>query len=187
MARLTLQVADALAYAHAQRVTHRDIKPANLLLDALGTVWVTDFGLAKEEGIDLTQTGDIVGTLRTWRRSDSVAFRMAGSDVYSLGLTLYELITLRPAFDESDRVRLIRQITHDEPRSPRRHDPRVPRDLETIVLKASAKSRAPVTRRLRRWPRTFGDFSPTDQSRRGERRSRNSYGDGGGGTRSWPG
>src|SRR5262249_4970926 len=65
IARVAVQVADALAYAHRQGILHRDIKPSNLLLDQQGTVWVTDFGLAKAEGADdLTQTGDILGTIR---------------------------------------------------------------------------------------------------------------------------
>jgi serine/threonine protein kinase/tetratricopeptide (TPR) repeat protein len=139
VARVGQQAASALAYAHRQRVLHRDIKPANLLLDVTGTVWVTDFGLAKEEGDDLTHTGDVVGTLRYIaperfsRRADP------RSDVYSLGLTLYELLTLKPAFPESDRVRLVHAIAHRDPEAPRRLDPRIPRDLETIVLKAITK------------------------------------------------
>lgn len=141
VARIGVQVADALAYAHGQKVLHRDIKPANLLLDLDGTVWVTDFGLAKEETSDLTKTGDVVGTLRYMapERFDGAAD--ARSDVFSLGLTLYELLTLRPAFDESDRTRLIKQVTHEDPPRPRAVDPRIPRDLETIVLKSIAKDR----------------------------------------------
>jgi serine/threonine protein kinase/WD40 repeat protein len=138
-ARVGLQVAEALTYAHAQKVLHRDIKPSNLLLDLQGMTWVTDFGLAKEEGDDLTQTGDLVGTLRYMAPERLSGVSDGRSDVYSLGLTLYELLTLRPAFDETDRGRLIKRITHDEPRRPRKLDPRLPRDLETIVLKATAK------------------------------------------------
>jgi len=139
VARIGMQAASALEYAHTQRVLHRDIKPSNLLLDVTGTVWVTDFGLAKEEGDDLTHSGDVVGTLqyiapeRFHRRADPQ------SDIYSLGLTLYELLTLRPAFRDTDRVRLVHAITHREPEAPRRLEPRIPRDLETIVLKAIAK------------------------------------------------
>ena len=86
VARLGLQVADALAYAHGQRVLHRDIKPANLLLDTSGTVWVTDFGLAKDEGDDLTRTGDVVGTLRYMAPERLSGTSDARSDLYSLGL-----------------------------------------------------------------------------------------------------
>jgi serine/threonine protein kinase len=139
VAHVGLQVADALAYAHGQKVLHRDIKPANVLLDIQGTAWVTDFGLAKEEGDDLTHTGDLVGTLRYMAPERFSGVSDARSDVYSLGLTLYELLTLKPAFEESDRGRLIKQVTHDEPPRPRKRDPRIPRDLETVVLKAIAK------------------------------------------------
>jgi hypothetical protein len=142
VALLGLQVADALAYAHGERMLHRDIKPANLLLDTRGVVWVTDFGLAKEEGDDLTRTGDIVGTLRYLAPERLNGISDARSDIYSLGLTLHELLTQQPAFAETDRVRLVRAITHEEPPAPRKLDPHVPRDLETIVLKAIAKEPA---------------------------------------------
>src|SRR5262249_28815317 len=139
VARLGLQVADALAYAHGQKLLHRDIKPANLLLDREGTVWVTDFGLAKAEGDGLTRTGNVGGTLRYMAPERFSGVADARCDVYSLGLTLYELLTLRPAFDESDRGRLIRQITQEEPPRPRGLDRHIPRDMETILLKATAK------------------------------------------------
>jgi tetratricopeptide (TPR) repeat protein len=139
VARIGQQVSSALSYAHGQRVLHRDIKPSNLLLDACGTVWVTDFGLAKEEGNDLTRTGDVVGTLRYIAPERFTGVSDARSDIYSLGLTLYELLTLRAAFAETDRVRLVRTITHEEPLVPHKIDPHIPRDLETIVLKAIAK------------------------------------------------
>jgi serine/threonine protein kinase/Flp pilus assembly protein TadD len=140
VAQVGLQVAEALAYAHEQGVLHRDIKPANLLLDAQGTVWVTDFGLAKTEANQsLTSTGDIVGTLRYMAPERFNGWSDPRSDVYALGVTLYELVTLRPAFEEADRNRLIKQILHEEPPRPRKLDRRLPQDLETIVLKAQAK------------------------------------------------
>jgi serine/threonine protein kinase/Tfp pilus assembly protein PilF len=140
VARVGLQAAEALAHAHAQGVLHRDIKPANLLLDAQGTVWVTDFGLAKAEGADnLTHTGDVVGTLRYMAPERLSGRSDVRGDVYGLGLTLYEMATLQPAFTETDRSRLIAQVTQAEPVRPRHLDRRVPRDLETIVLKAIAK------------------------------------------------
>jgi WD40 repeat protein/tetratricopeptide (TPR) repeat protein len=140
VARVGVQVAEALAHAHGRGVLHRDIKPSNLLLDANGTVWVTDFGLAKAEGSDgLTRTGDIVGTLRYMAPERFDGWSDPRSDVYSLGATLYELLTLRPPFREPDRVKLIEQVLHDEPTPPHKLDRRVPRDLETIVLKALAK------------------------------------------------
>jgi eukaryotic-like serine/threonine-protein kinase len=143
VARVGVQVAEALAYAHQEGVLHRDIKPSNLLLDTRGTVWVTDFGLAKAEGSDeLTSPGDIVGTIRYMAPERFQGQADARSDVYGLGTTLYELLTLRPAFDDTNRVRLIERVTHQDPPRPRKLDPRIPRDLETIVLKAIAKEPA---------------------------------------------
>ncbi len=122
---------------------HRDIKPANLLLDAVGNVWVTDFGLAKfEERDDLSQSHDLVGTLRYMAPERFRGVSGRSVDVYSLGATLYELVTLRPAFDGDDQHRLIDGIVHEPPPSPRSVERLVPRDLETIVLKAMAKDPA---------------------------------------------
>lgn len=141
-ARVGMQVADALAHAASQGILHRDVKPSNLLLDETGNVWVTDFGLAKaDDGDDLTHTGD-VGTLRYMAPERFSGQGDVRSDVYSLGLTLYEMLTLRPAFDEADRNRLVRQVMHDEPARPRKLNPAVPRDLETVVLKAIARDPA---------------------------------------------
>jgi WD40 repeat protein/serine/threonine protein kinase len=144
VARVGVQVADALAYAASQGVLHRDIKPSNLLLDDTGNVWVTDFGLAKasSDGDNLTQTGDIVGTLRYMAPERFNGQGDVRSDVYSLGLTLYELLALRPAFGESDRNKLVKQVMHDEPVRPRKVNPGVPRDLETVILKAIARDPA---------------------------------------------
>jgi WD40 repeat protein len=143
IARVGLQVADALAYAHRQGILHRDIKPSNLLLDPQGTVWITDFGLAKAEGVDdLTQTGDIVGTLRFMAPERFDGRSLPQSDVYALGVTLYELLTLRPAFDDTNKARLVEKVLHEPPLPPRKLDPHVPRDLETIVLKCLAKEPA---------------------------------------------
>jgi WD40 repeat protein/serine/threonine protein kinase len=140
VARVGLQVAEALAYAHDQGILHRDIKPSNLLLDARGTVWVTDFGLAKSDDAEaLTGTGDIVGTLRYMAPERFEGRSDRRSDVYGLGATLYEMMTLRPLFEEANRARLIERVLHDAPIPPRRLDRQIPRDLETIVLKAIAR------------------------------------------------
>jgi serine/threonine protein kinase/WD40 repeat protein/tetratricopeptide (TPR) repeat protein len=140
VARIGAQAAEALAYAHSQGVVHRDIKPSNLLLDTSGRLWITDFGLAKAEDSDeLTQPGDILGTVRYMSPERFVGQADERSDVYGLGITLYELLTLRPAFDQGPRGTLIEQVSHLDPPRPRWLDPRIPRDLETIVLKAMAK------------------------------------------------
>jgi serine/threonine-protein kinase len=145
VARIGEQVAEALQYAHSQGVLHRDIKPSNLLLDLHGTTWVADFGLAKAaDQADLTHPGDVVGTWRYMAPERFLGESNERSDVYSLGLTLYELLTLHPAFDGSSREELIHQIRSGVPPPPRKVNRDVPRDLETIVLKAI--ERDPATR-----------------------------------------
>jgi serine/threonine protein kinase/Tfp pilus assembly protein PilF len=146
VAYLGAQAAEALEHAHQLGVVHRDVKPANLLLDGRGHLWVTDFGLAQvKSGAELTATGDLVGTLRYMSpeqaqgKPASVDHR---TDVYSLGATLYELLTLTPAFAGTSREQLLSQITFQEPPPPRRLNSTVPADLETIVLKAMAKGPA---------------------------------------------
>jgi eukaryotic-like serine/threonine-protein kinase len=137
VASIGVQVADAMEYAHKQGILHRDIKPSNLLLDTQGTVWVTDFGLAKADDQQiLTHTGDILGTLRYMPPEAFEGKSEARSDVYSLGLTLYEMLVLRPAFDEKERNRLIKQVTSEEPPKLNRLNRALPRDLVTIVHKA---------------------------------------------------
>ncbi len=139
LAQIGRQVAGGLAYAHARGIVHRDIKPSNLLLDTEGVVWITDFGLAKGDDEGLTQSGDILGTIRYMAPERFRGEGDARADVYALGLTLYELLTLRPGFDSPDRLKLIEQIKTEEPARPRAIDARIPRDLETIVLKAIEK------------------------------------------------
>lgn len=143
IARIGLQVAEALAYAHEQGTLHRDIKPSNLLLDGHGIVWVSDFGLAKStDDVDLTRTGDLVGTVRYMAPERFQGKCDPRADVYSLGLTLYELLAYRPAFEDSDRHSLIHRIGHAYPERLRKVNPSVPRDLETIIHKAIEKSPA---------------------------------------------
>ncbi|MFM9959875.1 MAG: protein kinase domain-containing protein [Planctomycetaceae bacterium] len=145
-ARIAADVADALEYAHEAGIVHRDIKPANLLLDAKGTVWVTDFGLAQVAAdVGVTQTGDLVGTLRYMSPEQASGRRVPvdhRADVYSLGATLYELLSLTPIFSGSDRPTLLQQILNDDPRPLRQIDRAIPVELETIVLKATTKSAA---------------------------------------------
>jgi serine/threonine protein kinase/WD40 repeat protein/tetratricopeptide (TPR) repeat protein len=165
IARLGAQVADALDYAHRQNVIHRDIKPSNLMLDAQGNVWVTDFGLAKLiEGEDLSQSHDLVGTLRYMAPERFQGVTDRRSDIYALGATLYELLSLRPAFAEPDQVQLIRKIANDAPPPMRQHDPRIPRDLETIVLRVLSKDpkdRCDKSGELRDELRRFLEGRPT--------------------------
>lgn len=140
VARIGIQVANALQYAHRQGTLHRDIKPANLLIDGRGNMWVADFGLAKAvEQEAVSRTGDVVGTLRYMAPEQFYGEADPRSDLFSLGLTLYELLTLRPAYNELERKRsFIHESGPPEPIRPRRIDSSIPRDLETIVLKASA-------------------------------------------------
>jgi WD40 repeat protein/serine/threonine protein kinase len=143
VARIGAQVADALDYAHKQGVLHRDVKPANLLLDARGTVWVTDFGLAKADDQQaLTQAGDILGTLRYMPPEAFEGRADRRGDVYALGLTLYELLALRPAFDETDRNKVVKQVITEEPPRLDRLNAVIPRDLVTIVHKAADRDPA---------------------------------------------
>jgi hypothetical protein len=143
VARMGVQAAAALGHAHSVGIVHRDIKPANLLLDHGGQLWITDFGLAQMGGDSgLTLTGELLGTLRYASPEQVLARRGVvdhRSDVYSLGATLYELLTLRPLVEGGDRNELVRQIADDAPRLPRSVDPAVPRELETVVLKALSK------------------------------------------------
>ena len=139
LAHIGRQVAGGLAYAHARGIVHRDIKPSNLLLDTEGVVWITDFGLAKGDDEGLTQSGDILGTIRYMAPERFRGEGDARADIYALGLTLYELLTLRSGFHSSDRLELIERIKTEDPERPRSLDGRIPRDLETIVLKAIEK------------------------------------------------
>ncbi|MDB4778039.1 serine/threonine-protein kinase [bacterium] len=136
VAAVGVQVAEALDYAHHHGVLHRDVKPANLILDTDGNVWITDFGLAKFDAHDLTQTGDIVGTLRYMAPERFAGEADPRSDIYSLGLSLYELCTLRCAFDASRGTMVQEVVDRSTVVCPRAIDDTIPADLETIILKS---------------------------------------------------
>jgi serine/threonine protein kinase len=144
VARIGIQAAEALEHAHEYGVIHRDIKPGNLLADAHGHLWITDFGLAQfQNEASLTQSGDLLGTLRYMSPEQASGQRMAidhRTDIYSLGATLYEFLTLHPPFEGNNRQTLFHQILNDDPRPLRAHRKSIPVELETIVLKALAKS-----------------------------------------------
>jgi serine/threonine protein kinase/tetratricopeptide (TPR) repeat protein len=146
VAELGVQAAEALDHAHQLGIVHRDIKPGNLLVDGRGNLWVTDFGLAQvQSDTRLTRTGDLVGTLRYMSPEQALAKRVIidhRTDIYSLGATLYELLTLQPAFGGEDRQELLRQIAFEEPAAPRRLHRAIPAELETIVLRAMEKNPA---------------------------------------------
>ncbi|MEZ6139201.1 MAG: serine/threonine-protein kinase [Zavarzinella sp.] len=141
IAHLVTQIARGLDYAHDCGVVHRDIKPSNIILDYRGIPWITDFGLAKASGSDaLTNPGDAIGTIAYMAPEQFDGQAGPGADIYGLGLIVYELATLQPAFQDELKVRLIEKIRHTEPTPPRIIDRSIPKDLETIILKAIAKT-----------------------------------------------
>ncbi|MBI4880671.1 MAG: protein kinase [Planctomycetes bacterium] len=142
--RLFVEVADALHYAHGQGVVHRDIKPSNLLLAPDGRLLLADFGLAKiGDARSITKTGDLLGSPSYMSPEQTMTRRVPvdhRTDVWSLGVTLYEFLTLRHPFEARSLEVSLRNIVSLEPPPPRRLNPRLPKDVETILLMALEKS-----------------------------------------------
>ncbi len=143
VARLTSKVADALHHAHTVGVIHRDIKPSNILLTADGNPKVTDFGLAKiEDALALSRTGDFAGT-PFYMSPEQAASKRIGidhrTDIFSLGVTLYEMMTLKRPFDGRTSQEVLKKILLQEPTFPRKINDRIPRDLAVICLAAMEK------------------------------------------------
>ena len=162
MVKLTIQAALALDYAHSYGVIHRDIKPANLLLDSAGKLWVTDFGLAQvqDAASPLTRTGDPMGTLRYMSPEQAAGNRSEldhRTDIYSLGVTLYEILTLQPAIRGEGYREMLNEVAEQEPIAPKSIDPSLPIELDTIIRRAIAK--LPSERYA-----TAGDFADDLQS-----------------------
>ncbi|MDX1928024.1 MAG: serine/threonine-protein kinase [Pirellulaceae bacterium] len=140
IAEVGAQVAGALAYAHAQGMIHRDIKPANLIMESEGRVWVTDFGLVKNISGDqtLSRTGDLIGTPRYMAPEQLRGLSDARSDIYGLGLTLYELATGRRAWDDLSGTELITRRSTLELPPIRSVNSEIPESLCTIIMKCCA-------------------------------------------------
>ncbi len=158
------QLADGLAYAHALGMLHRDVKPANLLIDKNETVWLTDFGLVKNiSNQSITKTGDIIGTPQYMAPESFEGTYDERSETYCLGLTLYEIATLRPAYENATTPELIRKITTSDPAPPKKLEPRIPRDLNRIIEKAVSREpdyRYQTAAELREDLRAFLDDRP---------------------------
>ncbi len=144
-ARLAASIAAAVQYAHEQQVLHRDLKPSNILLEACGTPKVADFGLARyAQSSELTVTGQILGTPGYMAPEQAMAKHDSGPavDVYSLGATLYAMLTGRPPFQSASVLDTLSQLCNLQPVAPRELNPLVPRDLQTICLKCLEKAPA---------------------------------------------
>lgn len=140
-ARIGIQVADALHYAHQQGILHRDIKPGNLLVDDKGSVWITDFGLALDkDAAALTDSPQLAGTLRYMAPEQFEGRIDERSDIYSLGATLYELCTLQPAFVGESRQTVMWNIQMSRRQSLKAINPKVPSQLESVILRAMARN-----------------------------------------------
>ena len=141
--KIALQVAEALDFAHERGVQHRDIKPSNIMIDPDERAWIADFGLAKSmDDEELTATGDVVGTVRYLAPERFRGESDRRSDIYSLGLTLYEMIEQKPAWPGLDRVQLVHQIVSGNGLRLGSRSNRIPLDIQRIIEKAIARDPA---------------------------------------------
>ncbi|MEM6472778.1 MAG: serine/threonine-protein kinase [Planctomycetota bacterium] len=136
-AKLGSQIADAISHAHEHGVLHRDIKPSNVIVDQQGDAWVTDFGLAKLDDQDFTRSGDLIGTLRYMAPERFDGRCDQRSEVYSLGMLMYELVAKRSPFAAGDRAETMKQIAGGNRTPISDLVPNISRDLETIIEKAT--------------------------------------------------
>ncbi|MHC4944283.1 MAG: serine/threonine protein kinase, partial [Planctomycetota bacterium] len=143
VARLIAKVADALGHAHALGVIHRDVKPSNILLTQEGDPKVSDFGLAKvEDALSLSRSGEFAGTPYYMSPEQALSHRAKinhRTDIYSLGVTLYEMLTLHRPFEATTSHEVLKKIVTLDPKNPHKRNPRVPRDLSVICMKAMEK------------------------------------------------
>ena len=139
--QIAMQVCEALRYAHQQQLLHNDIKPGNVLVNENGRVWITDFGLSRsiQASVSASKAPHAHGTLRYMAPERFTGSHDARSDLYSLGLTLYEMVTLKLGFDANSEAELIRRIREESVVRPSELQPKIPRDLETIILNCVAK------------------------------------------------
>jgi serine/threonine protein kinase len=175
VAQLGVQAAEALEHAHQAGIIHRDIKPANLLVDVRGNLWITDFGLARFHGdAGLTMSGNLLGTLRYMSPEQALAKHGLvdhRTDIYSLGATLYELLTLQPACPGDDRPEVLRQIEREDAPPPRRLNAVVPAAFSCRPVPDGSTSASSAVRILpKRQPPGRSCWWPGWVPRRGTRR-----------------
>src|SRR3954469_14976385 len=140
-ARIAAEIADALSFAHAHGVVHRDVKPGNVLITPQGQVKVTDFGIARAEASEpLTKTGAVLGTATYFSPEQAQGFALDGrSDVYALGVVLYEMLTGVAPFTAASPVSIAYKHVREAPAPPSSINPEIPGAMDRIVLTAMAK------------------------------------------------